>query len=40
LWRQNATIQLQAAFSKARGTRAVLLHFKAIKRDDFLEHRA
>jgi hypothetical protein len=27
-------------FSKARGTRALLLHFKEIKRDGFLKHRA
>jgi hypothetical protein len=38
--RHNATIQLQAVYQKARGTRAVLLHFKGIKGDGYLKHRA
>jgi len=37
---QNATIQLQAASQKARKSAPSLLHLKAIKRDDFLKHRA
>jgi hypothetical protein len=36
----NASAQLQAASQKARGVRLSQLHFKAIKRDGFLGHRA
>jgi hypothetical protein len=39
-WLPNGAFQLQAGFSKARDSAPLLLHFKAIKRDGFLEHRA
>jgi hypothetical protein len=36
----NATVQLQAAFKKAARSAPVVLHFKAIKGDGYLRHRA